>query len=78
MSTPANKPSQPTRTAEQRITDLELQLAQSRAGTSTGTIPENAGGIGDEVAETWSQYDQELAAAGEHPDQEEPTPSAKH
>jgi hypothetical protein len=54
---------------EQRLADLELQLAQARAGIPLGTIPENAAGIGTEVAETWSQYDQELANMGEHPDQ---------
>lgn len=62
---------QPTekRTTDQRIADLELQLAQTRAATPLGTIPEHAAGVGTDVAETWSQYEQELASVGEHPDQ---------
>lgn len=58
-----------TRTTDQRIADLELQLAQTRAGLPLGTIPDHAAGIGQEVEETWSQADQELARIGEHPDQ---------
>lgn len=58
-----------TRTDSQRIADLELQLAQTRAGTPLGTIPDHAGGVEQDIAETWSQYDQELAWSGEHPDQ---------
>jgi hypothetical protein len=57
------------RTTEQRISDLELQLAQTRAGLPLGTIPEHAAGVGTEIADTWSQHDQELATMGEHPDQ---------
>lgn len=60
-----------TRTTDQRIADLELQLAQSRAGTATGTIPEHGGGVGTDIAETWSQHDQTLAYNGEHPDQDD-------
>jgi hypothetical protein len=62
------------RSTEQRLADLELQLAQTRAGIPGGTLPDNGGGVGDDVAETWSQYDQELANAGEHPDQQESQP----
>lgn len=64
-----------TRTTDQRIADLELQLAQTRAGTPLGTIPEHGAGVGTDVAPTWSQYDQELATVGEHPDQ---APSRPH
>lgn len=60
-----------TRSTDQRIADLELQLAQSRAGTATGTIPEHGGGVGTDIAETWSQADQTLAYNGEHPDQDD-------
>ena len=63
------KQAAPTKTAEQRIADLENALLQTRAGMPGGTIPWNSAGIEDEVAETWSQHDQELANAGEHPDQ---------
>lgn len=30
-------------------------------------VPEHAGGVGLQRAETWSQHDQELALRGEHP-----------
>jgi hypothetical protein len=49
----------PHKTTEQRIADLELQLAQTRAGLPGGTTPEHAAGPGTEVAETWSLYEQE-------------------
>jgi hypothetical protein len=62
---------------EQRIADLELALAQTRAGTPLGTLPNHAGGVGQEVEETWSQYEQELATAGKHPDQPQPGPSGR-
>lgn len=58
-----------TRTNEQRIADLEYALAQTRAGTALGTLPWHGAGVEDDIAETWSQHDQELAARGEHPDQ---------
>jgi hypothetical protein len=54
---------------QQRITNLEFQIAQARAGAPLGTLPWHSAGIEDEVAETWSLYDQELANSGEHPDQ---------
>jgi hypothetical protein len=57
------------RSTEQRLADLELQLAQTRAGLPGGTLPYHSAGVEDEIAETWSQHDQELANAGEHPDQ---------
>lgn len=62
----------PPKTNEQRIADLELQLATVRATTPLGSIPDHAGGVGQDIAETWSQADQELAWAGEHPDQPNP------
>jgi hypothetical protein len=55
-----------------RIRDLEAALAATRAGQPLTQVPEHGGGVGTELAETWSQYDQELAAAGEHPDQPKP------
>jgi hypothetical protein len=57
------------RSTEQRLADLELQLATVRAGTPGGTLPWHGGGVEDDIAETWSQHDQELAQAGKHPDQ---------
>lgn len=59
----------PPKSTEQRIADLELQLATVKATTPLGTIPDHGGGIGQEIEETWSQQEQELARAGEHPDQ---------
>lgn len=70
----AEQPKQ-ARTQEQRIADLELQLASVKATTPLGTIPDHAAGVGQEIAETWSQADQELATRGEHPDQPAPEPS---
>lgn len=58
-----------TRTTDQRIADLELQLATTRAGLPLGTIPDHGAGIGQDIDETWSQHDQERAHAGTHPDQ---------
>lgn len=71
-----SKQEKPQRTQEQRIADLELQLATVKATTPLGTIPDHAGGVGQEIEETWSQADQELATRGEHPYQEpdEPPP----
>jgi len=48
-----------TRTTEQRLADLELQLAQTRAGLPGGTLPEHSAGPGTEIEETWSQAEQE-------------------
>jgi hypothetical protein len=57
-----------------RVADLELALAQAHAATPGGTVPEHSAGPGTEFAETWSQHDQELAARGEHPSQQEAPP----
>jgi len=54
----------------QRVADLELQLAQARSAAPLGTVPEHAAGVGTDTAETWSQAEQTLAQAGQHPDQE--------
>lgn len=74
------KQDKPQKTQEQRIADLELQLATVKATTPLGTIPDHGAGVGQEIEETWSQYDQELATRGEHPFQEpepEPEPTRK-
>lgn len=48
------------------------ETAQLRAQLPSGTTPLNAGGVvHGENADTWSQYDQELANRGEHPLQQE-------
>jgi hypothetical protein len=60
---PAERKS-PERSQEQRIADLEAALAQSRANTPLGTIPDHGAGPGQEIAETWSQAEQEDAQAG--------------
>lgn len=70
---PTQKPAGPT--TDERIAALEQQLAAAQAALPVGTIPEHGAGVGTEIAETWSAYDQSLATAGEHPDQEpEPAP----
>jgi hypothetical protein len=69
------KPDQtkPDRSQEQRIADLETQLASVRATSPLGTIPDHAAGVGQDISETWSQADQELARVGQHPLQEPDT-----
>jgi hypothetical protein len=54
------------RSVEQRLADLEMQNAQLRAGTAGGNVPQHGGGAYDEMAETWSQAEQEAANAGEY------------
>lgn len=46
-----------------RVRDLETTLAATRAGMPLSLIPVNGAGPGTEVAETWSQADQEAAKA---------------
>jgi hypothetical protein len=71
---PDVKASTDKRTTEQRIADLELQLAQTRAGTPGGTIPEHGAGFGNDVEETWSQAEQEEARAEANAPPVGPTP----
>jgi hypothetical protein len=56
----------------QRISDLEdaLAAAQSAREVPAG-VPAHAGGPGTDIQPTWSQYEQEIARAGEHPLQKE-------
>lgn len=50
----------------------EVQSMRDAArGPGGDVIPNNGGGIGVEFADTWSQYDQDLANRGEHPLQQE-------
>lgn len=66
-----NKKSEPTFAEEsqsnqdlaKRIRDLENTLAATRAGMPLSLLPEHGAGPGGEVAETWSQYDQEQSIA---------------
>ena len=46
-----------------RVKDLESRLAAAQAAAPITLIPEHGAGPGMEVAETWSQADQELAKA---------------
>lgn len=64
-------PSEPHKQAEEhaadkdlaaRIADLEAALAASRAGSPLSLLPEHSAGPGMEVAQTWSQAEQEQAA----------------
>lgn len=53
-----------------RLTAAEAaaEAANARvAGLITTQVPAHAGGPGIVIADTWSQWDQELAARGEHP-----------
>lgn len=45
----------------ERIAALEAALAASRAAAPLNPIPANGAGPGDEVAQTWSLYEQEQA-----------------
>lgn len=51
-----------------RIRDLENTLAATRAGMPFSLIPSHGAGVGDEVAETWSQLEQERAGEVELPE----------
>jgi hypothetical protein len=44
-----------------RVEDLEARLAAAQAAAPLTLIPVHAGGPGMEIAETWSQADQEAA-----------------
>ena len=48
-----------------RIRDLENTLAATRAGLPLTLMPEHGAGPGGEIAESWSQYEQELSSRGE-------------
>jgi hypothetical protein len=48
---------------EARVRDLEAALKASRAAIPTSLIPDHGAGYGDEIAETWSQAEQEEARA---------------
>ena len=54
------------------LDELRAELAALRTQITapaviTTTIPEHGAGVGTLIAETWSQYEQELASAGLHP-----------
>lgn len=51
-----------------RIRDLENTLAATRAGMPLSLIPTHGAGPGEEVAETWSQLEQEQNRTVELPD----------
>lgn len=47
---------------EAHIAGIRAEMDTLRgAGVSEATVPEHAGGPGTEIAETWSQYEQELS-----------------
>ena len=48
---------------EQRIKDLEASLAASRGAMPVGLLPTHAAGPGNDIAETWSQAEQEASFA---------------
>lgn len=47
-----------------QIDALQAQLTQARGRPGEAVIPFNSGGQGTEVAQTWSQYHQDLANQG--------------
>lgn len=49
------------RDLEARIRELEESLRATRAAIPTNLIPTHGGGKGDDIAETWSQAEQEAA-----------------
>ena len=54
------------------LDELRAELAALRTQITspsviTTTVPEHGAGVGTLVAETWSQYEQELASTGLHP-----------
>lgn len=50
--------------ADARVSALEEAVkAAQRAGQPSTSVPEHAGGPGTEIADTWSQYEQERARA---------------
>lgn len=51
-----------------RLRDVENQLAATRAGMPLSLIPTHGAGPGGEVAETWSQLEQEQNRTVELPD----------
>jgi hypothetical protein len=55
-----------SRTTDQRIADLEAQLAASRAAQPLGTTPYHGAGPGTDTAETWSQAEQEAEHAADN------------
>jgi hypothetical protein len=49
-----------------RVDQLQAALeAAQRSGQPTSVVPEHGAGPGLEIAETWGQYQQGLAAAGQ-------------
>jgi hypothetical protein len=52
------------------IIGLQDQLnsqAKQLSGLGTSTIADHSAGVGTNVHETWSQFEQELARIGQHP-----------
>lgn len=50
-----------------RVRDLENTLAATRAGMPLTLIPTHGAGPGNEIAETWSQFDQEQTGTTDLP-----------
>lgn len=51
--------------------EFSEQVRQVAGGSP---LAPHAAGVGDTIADTWSQYEQGLAQAGNHPDQKPPDP----
>lgn len=51
----------------QHVAEMDALRKALAGALPTSTVPEHAGGIGTEVAQTWSLWDQTLAKLGKHP-----------
>lgn len=68
QTTPTDKGSDDKNALESRVRDLEAALVAQRAAMPMSVTPEHGAGIGTEVEETWSQYDQEMNRTVDLPD----------
>lgn len=67
-ATPTDKESGEKGSLEARIRDLEATVVAQRAAMPMSATPEHGAGVGMEVEETWSQYDQEMNRTVDLPD----------
>ena len=59
QQTPTDTGSSDKESLEARIRDLEAAMVAQRAAMPMSLTPLHGAGEGEEVAETWSQFDQE-------------------
>jgi hypothetical protein len=68
QTTPTDKESGNKDSLEARIRDLEATVVAQRAAMPMSVTPEHGAGDGMDVAETWSQAEQEAAIAEDDPE----------